>query len=327
MPTSPKSFWKKPEGVTGLIFMCALLVGGGFLLFNLLPYFLSAAANSIYLFAMLIALAAIIYLALDPAFRNLLFYFYKSVMRWITGWFVNIDPMGILRAHIESLQGNLRKMSLQINQLRGQMHQLKEVIVNNEKDIVANLTLAGKAKEQNAQAAMILQSRKAGRLQDSNIRLEDLYHKMEVLYRVLTRMYENSEVLCEDIKDQVKVKEIESKAISTSRSAMHSAASILSGDPDKKALFDHALEAMGEDVNQKMGEMERFMDLSSAFMKSIDLQNGVYEEEGLLMLEKWEKEGVSLLLGSDKQTLVEKEQATPSETAESHKNQYDRFFK
>ena len=326
MDFQPKSFWKRPEGVTGILFMVAIAVGGGFLLFNFIPYLISLTENLFYLSGMLIALAAVIFLALDPKFRNLISYMYKSVMRGITGLFVQIDPIGILKTYIDSLEQSLKKMGLQINQLRGQMHQLKEVIINNEKEIVGNLALASKAKEQNAQAALILKSRKAGRLQDSNVRLEDLYKKMEILYRVLSKMYENSEVMSEDIKDQVKVKEIERKAIATSHSAMRSAMSILTGDPDKKAMFDHALEAMTEDVSLKMGEMERFMDLSSNFMKSIDLQNGVFEEEGLLMLEKWEKEGVSLLLGNEKETLITNTKSQ-NPIQDNHQNQYDTFFK
>ena len=107
---------------------------------------------------------------------------------------------------------------------------------------------------------------------------------------------------------------------------MRSAMSILTGDPDKKAMFDHALEAMTEDVSQKMGEMERFMDLSNNFMKSIDLQNGVFQEEGLLMLEKWEKEGVSLLLGNEKETLITNTKSQ-NPIQDNHQNQYDTFFK
>ena len=34
--------------------------------------------------------------------------------------------------------------------------------------------------------------------------------------------------------------------------------------------------------------MERFMEMSTSFMDSVDLQNGVFEEEGLKMLEKFE---------------------------------------
>ncbi len=46
------------------------------------------------------------------------------------------------------------------------------------------------------------------------------------------------------------------------------------------------------------------MDLSGNFMNSIDLQNGIFEEEGLKMLEKWEKEGISKILGDDKNIII-----------------------
>lgn len=333
----PKSFWQRPEGVTGIIFLAALVIGGGFLLYTILPTLLILAKNTLYLAGMLAALGAIIYVVLDPKMRNLIGYMYKSVMRWLTGIFVNIDPIGILKSYVEDLEDNLRKMNKQIAQLRGQMHKLKELIVNNQKEIQNNLSLASKAKETDREAVMILKSRKAGRLKESNIRLEDLYKKMEILYRVLTKMYQNSEILAEDVKDQVAVKEQERKAIRASHSAMRSAMNIISGNKDQRYMFDMALEAIAEDVSQKVGEMERFMEMSANFMESVDLQNGVFEEEGLKMLEQWEKEGVSLLLGGEKQNLLTQanddrevlDLDAPIQRPEkelSHKNQYDSFF-
>jgi hypothetical protein len=333
----PKSFWQRPEGVTGTLVIGGILIGGGFLLYQALPYLITLASNLLYLSGMLIALGAIIYMVLDPKMRNLVWYSYKSVMRWITGLFVQIDPIGILKTYVEDLRSNLSKMNQQISKLRGQMHRLKEIIINNQREIQTNLNLASRAKETNKQAMMILKSRKAGRLQDSNIRLEDLYKKMEILYRVLTKMYENSEILLEDIQDQVVVKEQERKAIRASHGAMKSAMNIISGNKDQRYMFDMALEAIADDVSQKVGEMERFMEMSSNFMNSVDLQNGVFEEEGLRMLEKWENEGVSLLLGEQKQSLLMAanndsdvlDLNTPIKKAErvqGHKNQYDSFF-
>jgi predicted nucleic acid-binding Zn-ribbon protein len=332
-----KSFWSRPEGVTGMIFLTALLVGGGYVLYQALPALITLTSNVLYLSVMLLVLASIIYMVLDPRMRNMVFYMYKSAMRWITGLFVQLDPIGVLKTYVEELEGNLQKMSQQIGKLRGQMHKLNEVIFNNKKDIAANLQLAGKAKASNKTNVMILKSRKAGRLKESNMRLEDLYKKMEVLFRVLTKMYENSEILKEDIKDQVNIKEQERAAIRASHSAMQSAMSVMSGDPDKRAMFDAAMEAITEDVGKKVGEMERFMEMSSSFMDSVDLQNGIFEEEGLAMLEKWEKEGESLLLGTEKSDLLLKAEdekdvldlESPIKRPirqSSHKNQYDSFF-
>ncbi len=331
----PKSFWKRPEGVTGLIFLAALAAGAVFLI-TALPW-ASIFANTLYLAGTLAVLGAVVYMVLDPKVRNLVWYMYKSVMRNITGLFVQIDPVGILKSYVESLQENLRKMNKQISQLRGQMHKLQEIIHNNKKQIESNLQLASKARESNKQNIMILKSRQAGRLKDSNLKLEDLYRKMEILYRVLTKMYENSQILMEDIQDQVMVKEQERKAIHASYGAMRSAMSVISGDPDKRAMFDMAMESIAEDVANKVGEMERFMEMSSSFMDSIDLQNGIFEEEGLKMLEKWEQEGVSLILGKEKETLL-LQANNPAEVLDlnapvkqavrepGHKNQYDSLF-
>ena len=331
----PKSFWQKPEGITGLIFMAAILGGVG-LLAATLPW-AAIMANTLYMVITLAVLGAVIYTVLDPKMRNLIFYMYKSVMRSITGLFVQIDPIGILKSYVEELQNNLRKMNKQISQLRAQMHKLKELIVKNEREINSNLKLAGKAKETNKRNVMILKSRRAGRLKDSNVRLDELYKKMEVLYRVLTKMYENSQILAEDIKDQVEVKEQERKAIHASHGAMKSAMSVINGDPDQRAMFDMAMENITEDVANKVGEMERFMEMSANFMDSVDLQNGVFEEEGMQMLEQWEKESTSLLLGEEKdQLLLQAESGTdvldldapiPERARQSgSKNQYDSFF-
>lgn len=336
-PIKPKGFWERPEGVTGGLFMAAILLGGGYLLYQALPTLINLAQNTLYLAGLLAALAAVVYMVLDPKMRNLVWYMYKSVMRWLTGMFVQIDPIGILKSYIEDLKDSLGKMNSQISSLKGQMYKLGEMIKQNQRNIQNNLNLAGKAKETGKDAIMVLQARKAGRLQDSNVKLEDLYKRMEVLYRVLTKMYENSEIMLEDLSDQVVVKEQEYKAIKASHSAIRSAQAILSGNSDKKYMYDMALEAMAEDVGQKVGEMERFMDMSKNFMDSIDLQNGVFEEEGLAMLEKWEKEGVSALLGGDKGKIIAKANnpgdvldlnapvQVPQKT-ERGGNQYDSFF-
>jgi hypothetical protein len=329
----PKSFWQRPEGVTGMIFLAGLLVGGGFLFIAALPWLAWAIGQTAYLAGLLAALAAIVYMVLDPKMRNLVGYMYKSVMRWVTGLFVQIDPIGILKSYVDDLKMNLRKMNSQIGQLRGQIHKMKEHIHNNNKQIESNLDLASKARDKDNKNIMILKSRKAGRLKESNMRLEDLLKKMEVLYRVLSKMYENSAIMLEDISDQVELKEQERKAIHASNSAMKSAMSIIQGDKDKRYMFDVALEAIADDVSQKVGEMERFMDMSANFMQSVDLQNGIFEEEGLKMLEKWENEGASLILGNEKQSLIHDESildlnapVKKAQRAEGHTNQYDSFF-
>jgi len=334
--SKPKSFWKKPEGVTGAIFLIGALVAAGIIIPSIIGGFLGFIATTPGLITVLGVLGVVIFMGLDSKMRNLVSYMYKSAMRWITGLFVQIDPMGILKNYVSELKDNLKKMRKQIGKIRAQMHKLKEMIINNQKEIKSNMELASKARKDQNQKILILKSRKAGRLKDSNLKLDDLYKRMEVLYRVLNKMYENSSILAEDIEDQVALKEQERKAMLAGHSAMKSAMNIIKGDNDKRAMFDMALENIADDVGNKVGEMERFMEMSESFMSSVDLQNGIFEEKGMEMLKEWEQKSTSLLLGGAKDDLISaanddndvldlNEPIKQPERVERG-NQYDNFF-
>jgi predicted nucleic acid-binding Zn-ribbon protein len=327
-----KSFWSRPEGTTGAIFGLAVLAGVGYLIASNMAFLIGLAANTLTLALMIVALVAILYMVLDPKMRTLIWYMYKSVMRWVTGMFVTIDPIGILKNYIEDLEDNLGKMRKQIGVLRGQMRQMTTLIEDNNKEIDANMRLAAVARDQDKDQQMLLASRKAARLKESNEKYAALHQKMEILYRILSKMHSNSEVLLEDTKDQVKVKEIERKAIRTSHSAMRSAMSVISGDPDKRAMFDAAMDAITEDVANKVGEMENFMDMSSKLMDSIDLQNGMFEEQGMAMLEDWEKKSTLMLMeGTGKTSSAESLdldsfRSRPEKEAKGDGNDYSNLF-
>ena len=303
MPTFPtdatpkKSFWKRPEGVTGLLFLVALLGGGLYAasaFWGVIGPFLSTTVGIVLSLAVL---GTILFALIDPRTRALLGYLYKSGMRSLTGLFVNIDPIGILKSYVEELEKNLRTMREQIGKLRGQQRHLQTLIATNETEIKKQLQLAKLAKERGKNQPMILSSRRAARLRESNQKYEVLLSKIGVLNRVLNRMHDNSEVLLEDTRDQVQLRIEERKAIRASHGAMKSAMSVINGNPDQRALFDAAMEGIAEDVANKVGEMERMMELSSEFMSSVDLQNGVFADEGLRMLEEWERKSDLMLTG------------------------------
>lgn len=328
-----KSFWKRPEGVTGMIFMLALVAGGGFLIYNFWPLITQLLANTLSLFATIALVGILVYMIVDPKTRTLISYMYKSAMRWITGLFVQLDPIGILKSYVEDLEKNLSKLRQQIGKLRGQMRHLQGLMEKNDREIEQQMQLAAAAKAQDKNQQMILSSRKAARLKESNKKYQELLQKIEILYRILQRMDASSEVLLEDTRDQVRIKEQERKAIRASHSAMKSAMSVMSGDPDKRAMFDAAMEAVADDVATKVGEMERFMEMSANVMDSVDLQNGIVEEKGLKMLEAWEQESALLLeSGSSPSERLELKnpgsRATESTTrsAESKSEGYDNFF-
>ena len=163
-----KSFWSKPEGKTGALFLIALFAVLGWVGITFGAALVSFAGYLIGKVVLLGALGLIIYMALDGRTRNLFSYMYQSVMRKITSIFVTIDPMGILKNYISDLEGNLKKMGKQIGNLKGQMRNLKTQVTTNNADIDKNLAIARKAKQLGNEKQMVLSSRKAARLKETN---------------------------------------------------------------------------------------------------------------------------------------------------------------
>jgi phage shock protein A len=299
-----KSFWERPEGKTGMFFAAGGIVGLLLIMMKWGAAIVLAAQNTMILGLYVLLACAVGYVLMDGRFRASIFYLYKTIMRAFTGLVIQIDPVAILRSYIEDMESNHDKMNAQITRLKGSIRTLQKTISENAANARSQMSMAEQAKKQNMQAQMILQTRKAGRLQNSNRTYSDLLKKLEVLYRVLSKMYENTGILIEDTKDEVEQKSVEWKTINIANSAMRSAMHLISGDKDKRAMFEEAMQFMADDVGNKVGEMERFMDLSESFMQGVDLQNGVFEEKGMKMLEDWEKNADSWLLGSDKAQIV-----------------------
>lgn len=327
----PKSFWKRPEGTLGAIILFALIVGGGYLIINNIAAITAFMGNILGLTVIILALGVLLYMALDPKMRNLLTYMYKSAMRKVTSIFVTIDPIGILKNYIEDMENNLSNLDGQISNLMGQIRKINTLYQKNENEIADNLAIAKKAREMGDEKHVLLTTRKAARLQEVNEKYMVLLKKMDILQRLLKKMYDNSEILLEDTKDQVKVKEEERKAIRTSHSAMKSAMNILRGDKDKRMMFDQAVEYIADDIAAKVGEMERMMELSSSFMESIDLENAHFEEKGLEMLENFEKKSTLLMLEGPKTRVdefsLDSLNIPEKTTATKSGSSYDELFK
>ena len=302
---STKSFWSRPEGKTGMIFLALLLGGGAYGASMLLPFIITLMENTITAVALLAVLAGILYVAMDHRVHTLVAYFYRGSMRKVTQVLIELDPINILKSYVEDLKARRTEMNEQVGKVKGQMVKSKVIIEKNEAERINCLKLAEQAKIKGPVDAVIVNTRQAGRLEKANETLNSLYVKMEMLYRVLAKMYDSSGFLIQDIEGEVQVQIIQRDAVMAGHNAMKSAMKIIQGDTDKKMLFDQTMDYLVDDYGAKVGEMERFMEVSSNFINGVDLQNGVFQEDGMKMLEKWEKEP-SLVLKDQKTILIAK---------------------
>jgi hypothetical protein len=286
-----KSFWEKPQGTTGMIGIGLLVFGAGYLLLKNAAWIAEAFSNLTSAVFMGLGLFTIFWLLSDKKFRTLLWYFYKVGMEKLTSLFIEIDPIGIMKAYVSSLVDKRKNMDQQLNKLKREKGKLQRKIKETEKEIKAHMSkasAASKSQDRRIQAQMSLNTRMAGRRAETVKKLTILLDKMNTLYDKMDKMYFYSGIMIQDIKDQIESIEYERNAIHASHSVMKSAQSIIAGNSSEAELFDKALEHVADDLGAKVGEMERFMDVSQSFIDGVDLDNQVFEEDGLRMLEAWE---------------------------------------
>ena len=207
-------------------------------------------------------------------------------MRALTGFVIEIDPIGILKNYVEDMRKNRASMDGQIGNLRGHIQNLSGIIATNEANRVKSLKMAGQAQKQGLAPAFQLNARKAGRLEQSNMTLQTLLDKMTGLDKLLNKLRDTTDIMVQDMEDEVQVKEQERKALLAGYGAFASALKVMKGDPDKRELFNQAMEYLAEDYSQKVGQIEDFMRTSQGFIQTVDLENGVFEQDALDKLDK-----------------------------------------
>jgi hypothetical protein len=331
-----KSFWEKPEGTAGMVTI-AVLLGGGFLLVNaLLPTLLgfftlgvAVLGKAIVMTILGAILVGLLYVLTNKRFLTLVSYGFKTFMRHVTNVFVAAFPIDIMKSYIDTLTDKQEMIEDRINKLSGQKRICKNMIDKNAAQVQTSLSTAKVAQAKGMTSQFTLNARVAGRLQKSNMTLQDLWNRMELLYKALTKYKEACSTVVEDLKSEVQVREQEQQMILAAHSAMKAAKAIIQGVSTEKELFDQACEFQAEDYGRKLGEIEDFMNGSKSFIEGLDLQNGVYEEQALKQLEQWEQKADSILLGGEKRIMLEDHTASSPiqlEALQVPQGDYEKFF-
>jgi hypothetical protein len=305
-----RSFWERPEGTTGMV---ALALGGVGLFFAapaLLAFMTTMVAllgQTIAVVVLCVVLGGLLSVISNKKFRTLVSYMFKSVMRKLTGWFVEIDPIGIMKSYIEDLMKKRSVMADSRDKLNGQIKVLTQKISSNEKAYNEAMQLAAISQKKGDQPNLTVNSRQAGRLEKLNKETYGpLLQQLQIHLRAVNKFYDVTGTMIADLKNEVEAQSTQRDMILSSYSAMSAAKKIIQGGTDEKELFDQALEFVANDFGMKLGEIDSFMESSRGFVDSLDMQNDVYKEDALKKLQEWENRVDSVVLGTGvKQQLLE----------------------
>src|ERR1700719_248430 len=184
-----KSFWSRPEGKTGMIFL-ALGVGAVVWFWGVIvPYIVSMLVDTVHMAFLGGELAGMFYLVFGKMPRRI----YRLVMRALTGLIIQIDPIGILKDNLLQAKKRRDELNEKIGVVSGSKQTLKDIIAKNQRTIEQDLALAEEAKRRSTdtkldaatrlrmQYDMKLKTNEVGRLQQSDENYTGLLTKISDL--------------------------------------------------------------------------------------------------------------------------------------------------
>jgi rubrerythrin len=286
-----KGFLERPEGTTGLIILSVLACAvGGVVLYNM-EAIVKLLQNTIYAMFMAGSIIAVIALLLNDNFRWFCKSAFQSSMRALTSVWITIDPIGILKNYLLDMVEKLKKIEGYLEQLAGQITGLSQKIDTRKNNVKTFLKYAAAAQRNGDIDNVTLNANKAQREKEWVEEMSETLDQMQQTSDILKHMKRNLNLLYDDTEHRVDLLVDKYQAIKAAYKAMRGAKELIEGDR-KKAIFEQDCEYIASDIGNKLGEMDRFFEASHSTFSNMDLQNDIFNKDGLALLSSWEKDGI-----------------------------------
>lgn len=300
-------FWTRPEGKAGIVVPVVALLAVIYFFGSVIGNFVvNAVDNMLHLAVVGTALIGFLWVLTDAKLRALVFYLYRSIMRWVTGQFINLDPIGVLKTYRDRLSGKLADMDKSIGDLDAQRIKVERIVSKNATAIDGALRLVEQATRKNDDRTKNLEGRQAARLSDQNKRLDGDSNRIRFLLVVLNRYRQLSADTIMDMDREIQSRQVERDYSKSSRNVVRNATAILRGLPEKD-MWDEGLEALERQYSQAIGEVDHFLDITKDILSKADLQDGADADRAMKMLEEWQNKNSSVMFGGEGASVSKKD--------------------
>jgi cell division FtsZ-interacting protein ZapD len=277
-----KSFWNRPGGKFGVIAGLGILGAIGF---YVLPILTTIVWNTLNFSIAVACLAVFLYCITHKKLRMSFFYLYEILMKKLVGIVIELDPFIIAEDYIKDMQKQREKLYEQSVEVDAQKERIDMKIKEKEKERSHLMSKAKAAQQNNMLPELGNATRQIARIEEYFKQLTPIRDNLARIGDYLTKVHKNSAYLIEDAQNELDLKKDLYKSVSSGNKALSSALKIFKGDPEKKLMVEQSMEYLKEDIATKLANMKKAINYSNDFMRSIDLDNATYEQEGLKLLE------------------------------------------
>jgi len=280
--TKLKSFWNRPGGKFGVIAGLGLM---GIIGYYVLPILSTIIWNTLNFGVALVCLGVFLYCITHRKLRMSFFYLYEILMKKLVGIVIELDPFIIAEDYILDMHKQREKLYEQAVEVDAQKERIDMKIKEKETEVAKLMSRAKAAQENQMMPELGNATRQIARIQEYFKQLTPIRDNLARIGDYLTKVHKNSAYLIEDAQNELDLKKDLYKSVSSGNKALTTALKIFKGDPEKKLMVEQSMEYLKEDIALKLANMKKAINYSADFMRSIDLDNATYEQEGLKMLE------------------------------------------
>lgn len=291
-PAAKRKIWEQPGGKLGLVVLVLIVIGALIFLFRILPYLIMLAENTLYFAGLLAVIGLITFLCLDKKFRRVVSVGYFILMRKITSWFVNIDPIAIIERRLSMMEQSIQKMNESMGRLLGQVRKLEGSIASKKEEMEKLLQRAQVYRAKGNKDAAVIDERQIARLEKYINKLLGLLNDSRRWYDSLDKLSQMAKLTVLDTRNEVAMQKEEYEMAKQQHKIFKSVMSVMEGDPDELALFNEALEVMRTDIEMKLGEMERVISSTGGLIDQFEADNEVASFKGNELINKYNELGI-----------------------------------
>jgi hypothetical protein len=277
-----KPWYKKPEGIFGVIVASGLFAVIGFFV---LPILVALAWNTLQLGVACGSIFALYWIVTNKTLRNRLGYFWTYLMKNLLSVVMTLDPFLIAEEYIEDMEKQREKVAEKSQEVLQQKIKLDNKISEKQESITKLTAKAKAAKANNDNTSLAIIANEIQLSRQYVEQLAPMRGNLTKLDEYLTKIYKNSEHLIVSAKTELSMKKDLYQTVTAAKGAMDATMRFLKGDPEKKLALEQSAEFLKDDIAMKLASIKKSIEYSDTYMRSIDLDNAANEIKGLEFIE------------------------------------------
>lgn len=290
-----KTLFDQKGGNLGMVILAIGVVAIIVFIQPILAIIQTALTSILGIIALVLAISGILYVVFDKKARTIVGTLYMMAIRKIMGMVVKIDPIAILEDSISKMYKRIDYIEDKMAKLNGVRLGFKDKIKKKKKELQDCLDRKSVAEANGRKDVATLEGRQVVRLTELTQDYIDLQASAENWYTVLNRLSEVAKITAEDAKNEVAAQRERYEMVKTSHGAFRSMMSIIKGNPDDLAMFNQAFQFINDDIEAKVGEMDRIINTTGGMLDKMDMDKEVFALKGADISKKYQELGIDAL--------------------------------